>query len=576
MVLTFLPYVQKNKQPILIVNQPNNDPVTVTYQLEDTARVPPQLYPPVERRIANASNYPMKLNDAAPNMNYTVHISYEDGGSTITQDVVIDYSDKVDNIVIPSVIDISEAYWSGTSMEIPYSAQIFDNRIFVYADIKVTGSFGTDTESFALPTTPGRHSGTLTFDQSNITLWLNAMGDVPSATMEVITRMKKMDGTVVTQTNMTGTITATHTEPKVTDFNWTLASGEAEPLLNHSVPIASSATFTLATGRQVSSYTFTTEYMHRPSPTMPITALGHFKHSGPNEVTVSVTDSAGLTGSFTKTINVQPWDKPQVLTLTTTRNVGDPTKLDVYVEGRYWPVMHNGSNINSIQRLRLYYGDISTPTTNYVDLTIGNIQYTNDIFTITETVSINLSTTDTYGVELRPSDVYGIGTSNVNKIPPVTGLVFFREQGIGIGAEPTVSCNKGLEITDASGNFCRLPADLMSTSTTVTFTIGTETENVTVYKRGGMVGFSIYTGTDTGTPFASLTGNDLIATLPAGYRPAYNLREAIGAKDGQAWATSSYMTCFLRITTSGDVYLQGNASQLQGMKYVTGDAAFIV
>lgn len=120
--------------------------------------------------------------------------------------------------------------------------------------------------------------------------------------------------------------------------------------------------------------------------------------------------------------------------------------------------------------------------------------------------------------------------------------------------------------------------DLSLTTTNVSFTLGTVTYTVTIKKWGKICMMSASLGATTGTPFADVSDNPVIATLPEGYRPAGSAImycTALGRTVG-GWATADYYPLAIGlIPSSGNVQLFGKSTELKACRFVTFGITYI-
>lgn len=100
----------------------------------------------------------------------------------------------------------------------------------------------------------------------------------------------------------------------------------------------------------------------------------------------------------------------------------------------------------------------------------------------------------------------------------------------------------------------------------IPITVSGISANHTVYKTYHTASLSFLFG--NGTAFSSLTGNDIIGTLPEGYRPKGGRYFPAVAKDAGAWGTAKYYDAVVTIDQNGTILLRGNSTNLKTCKYL--------
>ena len=91
--------------------------------------------------------------------------------------------------------------------------------------------------------------------------------------------------------------------------------------------------------------------------------------------------------------------------------------------------------------------------------------------------------------------------------------------------------------------------------------------SITAYKCGGIGILQI------SLQIVSVTSNDAIASIPAGYRPSAGFDGAIMVRSSGAW-TSTFAPCCIRTTSAGVVRLAGNSADIATGRYVVGTIVY--
>ena len=552
--------------PVMVAENDGNTDVIINWYLRtEGGKNTPERWAEVE---AN-STARITLDEAIVGVDYSVWIN--EGGSyaptlTISYDLVPDLAWG-----FPETLEIDKYYGGLDSIVLPYEYRLFELRTAAYIDFKVYGeATGTRTKTISsTQIAPGTYSGVINLSPTDVNSMMRSMGGLGTCTCEVIIRTVPY-GLSTSLERVVQTMTLTTSEeksgPTVSDFTYTLSQTDViQGITNVTVTSATTA-YPGGTRNSIVSYKVITSSGNYENSALPITASPFASQSGSQGLTLEVTDERGYKGRLTKTIDVIPWQVPEILTWSVERNNIDSTKFDVTLEGRYFPVVINNVTTNFISNIEAIVDGVLTHT---LDLT--DIQYNADIFTLTTTVlGSAVQDNEAYSVQLRVQDHYnGVGTSDVKTLLPLKCMVYFRQNGIGIGAEPSVNYNGGVEITDANGNFCRLPPVVASTTVSIVF--GQSTTNVTAYKNSGFVSMSL------NVPMNGFTGNLVIATMPAGYCPTDTVYMPVVLRTVSSFTTSDYYSAILSITTAGQVRLRSNSTAALACSngYLSGNITFI-
>lgn len=179
-----------------------------------------------------------------------------------------------------------------------------------------------------------------------------------------------------------------------------------------------------------------------------------------------------------------------------------------------------------------------------------------------------LSTAGNVTSLVRANSLLGNGYSDLRVVQYAngTGVLQFYQSA---DATLNVSASGPHEILHA-GNF----SSKYDSSANFAYSFAGLSGNLAMRKRYKTVhmGFSI-----GGSPTASsISGNDVLGTLPEGWRPAVQCYiSALGRTVG-GWAGATYYPCGIIITTAGEVSLRGLASNMKLCTYWTANIVFNV
>lgn len=124
-------------------------------------------------------------------------------------------------------------------------------------------------------------------------------------------------------------------------------------------------------------------------------------------------------------------------------------------------------------------------------------------------------------------------------------------------------------------NVCRaINSKTAPTTQSVTLTIGTTSNSMTVQKFGKVVVLPIVMTNTNG--FSDFTSGAAIGTLPEGYRPSSSRYGIIACRDTGMWASANYANIVVAIEPDGSIKLYGNETEIKASKYITGSVAMIV
>lgn len=93
-----------------------------------------------------------------------------------------------------------------------------------------------------------------------------------------------------------------------------------------------------------------------------------------------------------------------------------------------------------------------------------------------------------------------------------------------------------------------------------------QTGSMIVLKMGNLIVLKCTIG--DGSNFSAATGNDVICNLLSDFRPMFSVYGACIFRDMGTWVSANYKQGVVNVTTNGDVYVRGKASEVQSCKYL--------
>lgn len=139
------------------------------------------------------------------------------------------------------------------------------------------------------------------------------------------------------------------------------------------------------------------------------------------------------------------------------------------------------------------------------------------------------------------------------------------------------STTMGTTATTITGAIAEHESDISTlngnSAASLTLSYAGVTQSVSAYKRGMIVEIPVNI-TVSGSTFSTATGYDLICTIPSGYRPALTVDCPVFARGVGSWATATYYPANIRIGSNGEMYVLGNATNLQNCSALTGTVIF--
>ena len=114
-------------------------------------------------------------------------------------------------------------------------------------------------------------------------------------------------------------------------------------------------------------------------------------------------------------------------------------------------------------------------------------------------------------------------------------------------------------------------ASLAYETASVEVTVGEITTTISARKKNGVVqaSFSFGSGAEQ-MPFANITGNIQIGTMPVGFRPTSQVFATISCRTEATWSNASYFIGTIHITTDGTISLYFNSNEIRQCRYVEG------
>ena len=152
--------------------------------------------------------------------------------------------------------------------------------------------------------------------------------------------------------------------------------------------------------------------------------LGTISKSGNITVKVTVTDSRGYTKSVFKTINVIPYDRPNVYSITLRRTNEIESEMQLVFSGSISSITIDGTDKNSLKSVRYrYFLDLlSSVAVNGTSFSFSNLELCN--FDVNSSYNFHLEIRDVFG-SMTVTDMYFT-------VPQGTPLIALRKKMVGI------------------------------------------------------------------------------------------------------------------------------------------------
>lgn len=162
--------------------------------------------------------------------------------------------------------------------------------------------------------------------------------------------------------------------------------------------------------------------------------LGKISKSGNITVKVTVTDSRGYTKSVFKTINVIPYDRKNVYSITLRRTNEIESEMQLVFSGSISAITIDGTDKNSLKSVRYRYKKTNASSYgNFIDLLSSvDINGTNFSFSNLELCDLDVNSSYNFHLEIR--DVFGsmTVTDMYFTVPQGTPLIALRKKMVGI------------------------------------------------------------------------------------------------------------------------------------------------
>lgn len=161
--------------------------------------------------------------------------------------------------------------------------------------------------------------------------------------------------------------------------------------------------------------------------------LGKISKSGNITVKVTVTDSRGYTKSVFKTINVIPYDRPNVYSITLRRTNEIESEMQLVFSGSISAITIDGADKNSLKSVRYRYKKTNSSYGNFIDL-LSSIAVSGTSFSFSNLELCDFDVNSSYNFHLEIRDVFGSMTVTdiYFTVPQGTPLVALRKKMVGI------------------------------------------------------------------------------------------------------------------------------------------------
>ena len=162
--------------------------------------------------------------------------------------------------------------------------------------------------------------------------------------------------------------------------------------------------------------------------------LGKISKSGNITVKVTVTDSRGYTKSVFKTINVIPYDRPNVYSIKLRRTNEIESEIQLVFNGSISPITIDGTDKNSLKSVRYRYKKTNASSYgNFIDL-LSSVAVNGMSFSFSNLELCDFDVNSSYNFHLEIRDVFGsmTVTDMYFTVPQGTPLVALRKKMVGI------------------------------------------------------------------------------------------------------------------------------------------------
>lgn len=162
--------------------------------------------------------------------------------------------------------------------------------------------------------------------------------------------------------------------------------------------------------------------------------LGTISKSGNISVRVTVTDSRGYTRSVSKTINVIPYDKPNVYSITLRRTNEIESEIQLVFNGSISAITIDGTDKNSLKSVRYRYKKTNASSYgNFINLS-GSVAVSGTSFSFSNLELCDFDVNSSYNFHLEIRDVFDSMTVTdlYFIVPQGTPLIALRKKMVGI------------------------------------------------------------------------------------------------------------------------------------------------
>ena len=162
--------------------------------------------------------------------------------------------------------------------------------------------------------------------------------------------------------------------------------------------------------------------------------LGKISKSGNITVKVTVTDSRGYTKSVFKTINVIPYDRPNVNSITLRRTNEIESEMQLVFSGSISAITIDGADKNSLKSVRYRYKKTNSSSYgNFIDL-LSSVNINGTSFSFSNLELCDFDVNSSYNFHLEICDVFDsmTVTDMYFTVPQGTPLVALRKKMVGI------------------------------------------------------------------------------------------------------------------------------------------------
>lgn len=162
--------------------------------------------------------------------------------------------------------------------------------------------------------------------------------------------------------------------------------------------------------------------------------LGTISRSGNITVRVTVTDSRGYTKSVYKTINVIPYDRPNVYSITLRRTNEIESEIQLVFSGSISAITIDGTDKNSLKSVRYRYKKTNASSYgNFIDL-LSSVDINGTSFSFSNLELCDFDVNSSYNFHLEIRDVFDsmTVTDMYFTVPQGTPLVALRKKMVGI------------------------------------------------------------------------------------------------------------------------------------------------